>query len=314
MKAGLIFLVAGGVWFSAFFAAGQAQNSGAAVHPARKAYVSPARVVDLNVLVLDHEKQPVNGLDGKRFEVAEDGAAQTIDTVTGAGGPVSLCLVVDESGSTKAMRQPIIDAVVALVKGLPADSEVMVVHFADRAYLDIPFTPVTTVDQAKLRQMESRGGTALYDALVAAEGYVLAKARQKRRALVILSDGGDNASMLDLKEAINRISAPGAPLIYALGFADERDSPSQHYRDEEGLKMLAREAGGVTFNAKNAGEMARRAEEISDMIGSQIVLSYASPEVENSGRWHKLDVRVTGADKREEVHAMWGFTAPMTRP
>lgn len=306
MKAALIFLVAGGFGFSAYWAVGQTDHGEAAVHPAREAYVAPLHFVDLNVLVMGRDKYPVSGLGAAAFQVSEDGAPRTVQSVRSADGPISLCLVIDESGSTKAMRRPIGDAAVALVNGLPPGSEAMVVHFADRAFLDMPFTPVASVDETKLRQMESRGGTALFDAVVAAEESMVVRARQKRRALVIISDGGDNASTLSLEQAVPRISVPGAPLLYVLGFSDDQDSSSQHFRNEETLKTLTKAGGGVTFTAKNAVQMTGMAEQISDMIGSQVVISFASADAARSGRWHKLDVRIAG-DKHEVVHAPPGL-------
>lgn len=309
MKAAFIFLAVGGVWFSTLSGVGQTENQGTAIHPAREAYVAPARIVDLNVLILDRDKHPVTGLGAAAFQVSEDGAPQAIQSVTGADGPVSLCLLVDQSGSTKTMRQPIVDAVVALVKGLPAGSEVMVVHFADEAYLDIPFTPVESVDPAKLRQMESRGGTALYDALMAAENSVLVKAHQKRRTLVIISDGGDNASKLSLEQAAQRLERLGAPLIYALRSSGGDRFPSESSHEERVLKLLTKVGGGVTLVAGNAKDMARKAEEISAMISSQVVLSFASADTANPERFHKLDVLRPGGAKGEEVHAVPGFFA-----
>lgn len=313
MKAALIFLVAGGFGYSAYWAVGQTADREAPAHPARNAYVAPTRTVDLNVLVLDREKHPEPNLDGARFQVLEDGVSRTIESVTGADGPVSLCLLVDESGSTKAMSRPIVDAEVALVQGLPAGSEVMVVHFADRAYLDIPFTPVASVDQVKLRQMSSRGGTALSDAVVAADVYVMAGAHQKRRALVIISDGGDNASTLNMEQAIVRISRLGAPLIYALGPQDANESPANREHSERNLKMLTRAGGGVALIAYNAKDMARMTDEISAMIASQVVISFASAEAASAGQWHKLEVRRAG-DKRQEVHALAGYDVPRQGP
>jgi VWFA-related protein len=183
----------------------------------------------------------------------------------------------------------------------------MVVHFADRAYLDVPFTPVSSVDWSKVRFMESRGGTALYDAVVAAEDFVEAKAHQKRRAIVIISDGEDNASSLNLEQAARRISELSAPLIYGLRFSEEHDFPAEVEHAEKALKTLTRASGGVMLIAGNAKDMARRVEEISDMIGGQMTISFASANVASPGRFHKLDVRVAERDKREEVHAMPGY-------
>jgi VWFA-related protein len=300
----------GGVWFSTFSAVGQAGKQEPGLHPKADANGGPGHIVDLNVLVVDRDKHPVSGVDGKALQILDDGMSRTIESVTGTDGPISLCLLVDQSGSTKSMRQPISDAAVALVKGLPTGSEVMVVHFADNAFLDVPFTPVSAVDWSKVRLMESRGGTALFDALVAAEDSILAKARQKRRALVIISDGGDNASKLSLEQAARRLAWPvGAPMIYALRLSDGDEYPAESYHEERTLKTLTKAGGGVTLVARNAKEMAQKAEEISAMIGSQVAISFTSPDAENPGRFHKLDVRRAQGAKGEEVHAMPGFFA-----
>jgi len=310
MKAGRIFLVVGGVWLSTFAAVGQTEKQEPAAHGAPDTSGAPGHIVDLNVLVVDREKHPVAGVDGAAVQVLDDGVSRTIESVTGTDGLISLCLVVDQSGSTKSMRQPISDAAVALVKRLPAGSEVMMVHFADEAFLDVPFTPVSSVDWSKVRLMESRGGTALYDALVAAEKFMLAYAHEKRRALVIISDGGDNASKLSLEQAARRLAWPGgAPLIYALRFSDGDEFPSESYHEERTLKTLTKAGGGVTLVAGNAKEMASKTEEISAMIGSQVVISFTSPDTENPGRFHKLDVRRPQGAKGEEIYAMPGFFA-----
>jgi VWFA-related protein len=265
--------------------------------------------VNLNLLVLDKEKHPITGLDGAAFQVFENGAQQTIQSLTGIDGPVSLCLLIDESGSTLAMRQPIGDAAVALVKDLPAGSEVMQVRFADAAYLDLPFTPASSVDPAKIRQLNSRGGTALFDALIAAEDYVQKNARQKRRALVLISDGGENASKLDLDQTRRRFLKPGAPMLYALSTRDEKAYPGEKMRDERRLKILANGSGGVILPARNAKEMERSTDEISAMIRSQYVLSYASTDPVHDRRFRKLEVRLQQPDKRAEVHAPAGYYA-----
>lgn len=303
----LIFLVVTSVSLLTSQSAAQQSNQAPQNLSAKVATSASVRTVDLNVLVLDHEKRPEPNLDGTKFQVSEDGALRSIESVTGADAPVSLCLLIDNSGSTHAMQQSIVDAGVALVKGLPAGSEVMVVHFADNAYLDVPFTPISSVDWSKVRLMESRGGTALYDALVSAENSILAKAHQKRRALVVISDGGDNASKLNLEQAAFRVSVPGSPLIYALAPESEGESPANKEHSERNLKMLTKAGGGITMMARNGKEMASKAEQILVMIDSQIVLSFVSSDPANPEQFHKLDVRFPAGEKREEIHVMPGF-------
>ena len=310
MKVSFIFLAVVSVWLSTFSAVGQTEKQEAAVPSATDGNGPPGHIVELNVLVVDRDKHPVAGLDGKSLQILDDGTSRTIASVSGAEGPISLCLVVDDSGSTFPMRQPMIDSVVALEKALPTGSELELVHFADKAFLDIPFTPVALVDEAKLRMMESRGGTAMVDAVVASVNSVLANAHNKRRALVIISDGGDNKSTLNVEQAVRRMEVLGAPMLYALGFPNEKESHEGNYANERRLKLLTKYGGGgVTLIAKNAKEIAKMTEEISAMIGSQVAISFTSPDTENPGRFHKLEVRRSQGAKGEEVYAMPGFFA-----
>jgi Ca-activated chloride channel family protein len=288
---------------------GQTGNQEPARGAESNAAGSPARMVDLNLLVLDKEKHPLIKLDRAAFQVFENGAPQTIQSVSGEDGPVSLCLLIDESGSTKAMRDPIGDAVVSLVKNLPAGSEVMLVRFADAAYLDLPFTPASSVEPAKLRQLNSRGGTALFDALIAAEDYVQKNAHQNRRALVVISDGGENASTVSLLQTTQRVLMPGAPMLYALSTRDEKAYPAEKIRDERRLTILAKVSGGMILSARNANDMAHGTDQISAMIRSQVVLSYASTDPVRDRRFRKLEVRIQPLDKQTEIHVSTGYYA-----
>jgi Ca-activated chloride channel family protein len=265
--------------------------------------------VDLNLLVLDREHHPVTGLTNSAFTITEDGAPRAIQSVAPAAGPVSLCLLIDESGSTYGVRGPIGEAAMALVRDLPAGSEVMVVNFADRAHLYLPFTPASLIPPERLTTLTSRGATAMFDGLVAAEIYLLANAHQKRRAMVLISDGGDNASNFSGEQAMQRLIRPGAPLLYALSVPNKRDSSEEVSRSAGRLKNLFELAGGLTLSAVNASDMARLAQEISAMVRGQYVVSFVPGEAVRNGKMHKLEVKITPADKHEEIHTLAGYYA-----
>ena len=264
------------------------------------------RTVDLNVLVLDRDHHPVTELTNSAFTITEDGAPRTIQTVAAAEGPVSLCLLIDESGSTNGERGPIGEAAAALVKDLPAGSEVMVVRFSNAAYLDLPFTPASSVDPEKLTTLTSRGGTAMFDALVKAEINLLANAHRKRRAMVLITDGGDNASRLSGEQAMQRLIRSGAPFLYALSVPGKTEYREDISRDSDRLKKLFKIAGGFVLRAKNPNDLSPLVDEISEMIRSQYVLSFL-PENIPDGTMHKLEAKINQLDKRDEIQTLSGF-------
>jgi Ca-activated chloride channel family protein len=268
--------------------------------------------IDLNILVLDRDRHPQSGLDASAFQVSENGTPQTIQTVATADAPVSLCLLIDQSGSVRTIRPAVVKAAAVLVNQLPAGSEVMLVSFADSAYVDLALTPASSVNIGQSLRPESRGGTALFDGIIATESYFLTHAHQKRRALVLFSDGGENASNRSLEEVQRFLLTPSSPVLYALGFPDEsaQDSSSQSARDAGRLKTLAKMGGGIALFARNGTDLLARAEEVSTMIRSQYVIAYNSTNAVRDGRLLKLEVRMAQANKRMEIHGLSGYFAP----
>jgi VWFA-related protein len=297
-------------------AGGQAGDP-AVTQPPRKVHLPPDTVVPpewpqirLNVLAVDKERHPVGQLTKADFVLRQDGVAQTIQSVSASDSPVSFGLMIDVSGSTHPHRQQIADAAIALVKGLPPGSEVMAVLFADQGFLDVPFAPVSAIDpEYVIRHLESRGGTALFDSLIAANDYFSTHAHHERKALVLISDGGENASMKTLNDAAHSMLTPRSPLLYLLGMPNEGGKRTHAGEDRDRLKSLARISGGVLYFAKTNDDVSPMANEISEAIRGQYALTYTSMDAERDGRLHKLDVKT--AHGGLEVYGLPEYLAPV---
>ena len=262
--------------------------------------------VDLNVLVLASHGAPQK-IEEREFELLQDGTKHPLDVGSSPDSPVSLALVIDSSGSIFKRKDEIAAAVKTIVKALPDGSEVMAVLFADLAFLDVPFTPCSKVDFSFLEHLDGRGGTALFDAVVATENYVAAKARYPRRALVVISDGGDNGSTLSLAQAIVRMQWPGAPMLYAVHVHNSGLKYGGAYRGKRIMELLAEATGGIAFTTKEK-DIQSAVEGITGMIRDQYVLHFTAADPARDRRASKLEVRLPNKDL--QIHAQPTYFAP----
>ncbi len=244
--------------------------------------------VVLNATVLDGTNL-VENLAKDDFTVYEDGVKQTLISFQHTDLPVSMGLVIDNSGSMSAKRPAVNKAALDLVQASNPQDEAFVVNFSDEAFIDCDFTS----DIAKLRDglshIDSRGGTALYDAVAASADKLAADAKRPKQVLIIITDGEDNASSLLLEQTIHRVQQLSGPVIYTIGllFGDEYSRGDvRHAR--RALEMLSAETGGMAFFPKSMEQIDQIAAEVARDIRSQYTLGYHStkPSSEpDSGAW-----------------------------
>jgi VWFA-related protein len=269
--------------------------------------------VYLNVLVRDRNNFPDTQLTLSDFQLLEDSAPQRIHTMAGVPAPVSVCILVDSSASSKAVKPAVKDAVRSIVQALPSRSEVTISEFGDQAFLDLPFTPASQVPGKIYERLDSRGGTALFDALMATEDYFQAHARWQRRAMVLITDGGENASRESQDAVIRTLLSPSSPILYVLAYPGPtaRDtSPRQIKRDEDRLDLLSRMGGGLVFSARNNDDILTRAANIGEAIRSQYALAYTTEEPMADPRLHKLEVRIPQDKAKLKIYGQPGFYTP----
>jgi Ca-activated chloride channel family protein len=232
--------------------------------------------VVLNATVLQGT-QLVQTLKRENFQVFEDGAKQGIISFQHTDLPVSIGLVVDNSGSMSKKRPAVNKCALDLVEASNPEDEAFVVNFSDEAYIDQDFTSNVNKLRDGLGHIESRGGTALYDAVVASADKLVADAKRPKQVLVLITDGEDNASTLNLDQTIRRVQELSGPVIYTIGllFGDEM-SHAEVRHARRALELLSNETGGIAFFPKSIEQVDEISAEIARDIRSQYTIGYHS--------------------------------------
>ncbi|HEX3470409.1 MAG TPA: VWA domain-containing protein [Silvibacterium sp.] len=247
--------------------------------------------VVLNVTVLDDNGRLVTDLKKDDFRILEDGVPQTITSFQHQDIPVSMGLLVDNSGSMRDKRAAVNTAALDLVKASNRDDEAFVVNFSDEAFIDQDFTS----DIGKLREglahIDSKGGTALYDAVVASADQLAKNAKRPKQALLIITDGEDNASTFTLEQTIRRVQDLQGPVVYSIGllFGDE-NSGRESRRARRALKLLSDETGGIGFFPKSLADVDSIAAEVAHDIRNQYTIGYHSTKPPSQGGYRVLRV------------------------
>jgi Ca-activated chloride channel family protein len=247
--------------------------------------------VSLNVTVLDGKGQIVQDLKKDDFKVLEDGIQQNLLSFQHADIPVSIGLVIDNSGSMYKKRPSVNKSALDLILASNPKDEAFVVNFADDAYIDQDLTSDANKLKDGLAHIESRGGTALYDAVVASADKLAADARRPKQVIVIITDGEDNASTLNLEQAIRRVQQLSGPVIYSIGllFGDEM-SRGEVRHARRALEMLSGETGGIAFFPKSLDQVDEIAAEVARDIRSQYTLAYHSTKPTSDPGFRKVTV------------------------
>jgi len=264
------------------------QADGFILHTDVEEVVLNATVLEGNRLVPDLKKE--------NFQILEDGVKQALISFQHTDLPVSIAIVVDNSGSMSRKRPSVNKSALDLIQASNPQDEAFVVNFSDEAYIDQEFTSDVNKLRDGLGRLESRGGTALYDAVVASADKLAADAKRPKQVLILITDGEDNASTLNLEQTIHRVQQLSGPVIYSIGllFGDEMTrSEVRHAR--RALEMLSTETGGMAFFPKNIEQIDQIAAEVARDIRNQYTLGYHStkPTTEPGFR----TVLVTAEDK-----------------
>ena len=248
--------------------------------------------VILNATVLDDHQRLVQNLTKDEFHVFEDGAPQTITSLQRQDIPVSIGLLVDNSGSMRTKRQAVNQSALDMVRASNPDDETFVVNFADEAYIDQDFTSDLAKLQDGLSHIDSKGGTALYDAVIASADYMSKNAKKAKEVLLIITDGEDNASGTNLEETVRRIQDLQGPVVYSIGllFEEGGGSGRETHRARRALQLLSDETGGLAFFPKNLGQVDDVAAEVARDIRNQYTIGYHSTKPASQGGYRAVHV------------------------
>jgi len=229
-----------------------------------------AREVTLHATVVDDRNHLVNNLDKADFTVFENDKPQKITHFHQEDFPVAIGIVIDNSGSMREKRDAVNRAALNLVKASNPDDQVFVVNFNDEYYLDQEFTADIKKLQAALEHVEARGGTALYDAIVASAEY-LTHSRLQRKAIFVVTDGEDDASQETLEQAVHKLQQENGPVVYSIGLLGEEKSR----RAKRALEVIADRTGGISFFPPTLDQVDEISREVAHDIRNQYTITYA---------------------------------------
>ena len=267
-------------------------------------------LVVFNVTVTDGKGRHVSGLTRADFAVSEDGRPQEITLFSAEDLPATVGLIVDNSGSMLDKNRQVAEAALAFVGASHPEDELFVVNFNEKVYFGLPPTVPFTRSAFQLRaalQTVPTGLTALYDALAAGIEHLDMGSRQ-RKALVVFSDGGDNASKRPLDEVLQAARRSSAT-IYTIGFYDDTNRD----RNPRALRQIASLSGGRAYFPRSLDDMDQVWREIAGGIRSQYTISYQSTNPAKDGMFRKVRIAAGGNGRRGlQVTTREGYFAPVS--
>ena len=252
------------------------------------------RLVVLHASVADKSGRLLTDLPRNSFKVLENSVEQTIKDFKREDVPVSLGIIIDDSGSMMNKRQKVAAAALALVKASNPKDEVFIVNFNDQAYLDVPFTNSIEKLQEGLARIESRGGTAMRDAISMSIDYMKKEAKKEKKVLLVITDGDDTASSENLEKLVAKCQRSEV-LVYAIGLLTEEEQRRQKAA-KRALQTLTTASGGVTFLPKDLTSVEQLALQVANEIRNQYTITYSPhvQELDGSFRNIKLVIAARG--------------------
>jgi Ca-activated chloride channel homolog len=247
----------------------------------------------LHATVIDDKQHLVTNLDRGAFSVSEDGKPQNIISFHHEDIPVAMGIVIDNSGSMREKRNKVNQAALNLVRASNPRDEMFIVNFNDEYYLDQDFTNDLLKMKEALEKIDARGGTALFDAVVASADHLKRYARLEKKVIFVVTDGEDNASNESLEQAVRQLQEENGPSVYAIGILGDEEHPK---RARHALEIIAQRTGGLTFFPKTLDEVDEISKTVAHDIRNQYTIGYKPTNPRGAGgfRMVKVDAKVKG--------------------
>jgi VWFA-related protein len=274
-------------------------------------FKTAAEEVVLHATVIDNKDRIILDLGRDAFSVFENDKPQAISSFRREDVPVAMGIVIDNSGSMREKRDKVNKAALDLVMASNAQDQVFVVNFNDEYYLDQDFTGNVRLLKAALEKVEARGGTALYDAMVASAEQ-LKSAKLQKKVLFVVTDGEDNASRSSLEQAVRWLGEENGPTVYAIGLLGGEEGSR---RAKRALETLATRTGGIAFLPKTLDQVDEISRTVAHDIRSQYTLGYkpTSPKSVGGYRTIRVEAHAKGY-KQLTVRTRSGYYAGQSPP
>jgi Ca-activated chloride channel family protein len=246
--------------------------------------------VVLYVTVIDKHQQLVTNLQKQDFTVYENDARQTISSFSQADVPVSMAILIDNSASMAPKRAAVNQAAIDLVQASNPQDEAFIVNFSDEAFLDQDFTSNVSLLKNGLSHIDAQGGTALYDAIIAAADHLAKHARHAKQVILIITDGEDNSSSSTLAQTVRRVQDLNGPIVYSIGLLYNESNHGQAHRAHQALQTLSEQTGGIAFFPKSLDQVNTVAEQVARDIRHQYILAYHPTQPIRQGGYRTVRV------------------------
>ncbi|HVW79031.1 MAG TPA: VWA domain-containing protein [Alloacidobacterium sp.] len=248
----------------------------------------------LNCTVVDEQGRLADNLKPGAFHIFEDGVPQTIVAFEHRDVPVSIGILVDNSGSMRDKRAAVDDAALDLVRHSNPKDAAFVVNFSDKAFLDQGFTSNVSDLERGLSHYDARGTTAIYDAIAASADEMSRYSKWPKQILLIITDGKDNASRTSLEQTIRRVQNLSGPVVYSIGLLYDASNKEDAKRARADLERLSKETGGIAYFPNSLDEVNGIANEVARAIRNQYTLGYHSTKPSNLGGYRSVHVDAVG--------------------
>lgn len=278
------------LWCSFFITIAWAQESSSPELPPQTTFRSDSRLVVLNVSVFDQEGRIVQGITKSAVTVYEDGVKQDIKVFRQEDVPVSLGLIIDNSGSMGDKRDRVNSAALALVKASNPQDEVFLIHFDTAAFLTTDFTSNIRQLEKGLQGSDAKGETAMRDALLLAIEHLKHSGKKDKKVLLVVTDGEDNSSVETLQHLVQAAHRSDV-IIYGVGLL-AAEKPESSARAKREVTELTLSTGGRAWFPNDVAEILRITPEIAHEVRNQYIAGYTPSNPATDGTFRKVRVEV----------------------
>jgi VWFA-related protein len=269
------------------------------------------KLVPLHVSVIDKNGKLITNLPQSAFKVFENNVEQPLKIFNREDVPVSMGIIIDNSGSMREKRPKVAAAALELIKASNPQDEVFIVDFNDVPYLDAPFTNNIKKLEQVLDRIDTRGGTAMRDAISMSIDYAKENGKKSKKVLLVITDGNDNTSEITLEQLLRK-AHQSEVLIYCIGLLSEEE-PREARAAKRALNELAAASGGLAYYPKSLSEVESITPEIAHEIRNQYILAYSPLNSALDGTFRAIKVTVK-APGNPNVRTRNGYFATPNPP